>query len=545
MHKVTFKTRPLRVFYDVQKKNFYIIKSGKKTFIKLPASIKTLAAAQKYIGDKFNANVTIQESNHVNPVRYVEYEKPVTKRDKDLYKAFRENSGKYGAIDPRIETPALKEEYDLEQARLAKEAEEKAAREAEVIRAAQENIDRTAALNLLNNIMAEAKNTTGELALTRSENDKLQKITQQLAQDQIGETQLTRRELTKLITDETKLLEQIRNNQLVAPVNPPVINPLPPQPVPIPLPPPQPIIPQPIIPQPVSQPMPIPQPENKIASRHDDLVEFKRKIDQGVLPNVMGVNFSDFGNLDKWNSYSNGLDVLKEFTDYLLDPINKSDTAKIYHSKLPTRGPRYKGPPPLTSQIDQTKFIIKHMTPKEYQSYWTTKDLNLPDLIARQSGNGAILPALWNDQIEDFFEGNPEFGGVISSDEINDLPNKIPMGFIMNLSPSNEEGSHWVACYITGDSVEYFDPFAEPPSDDFKKQITKKIKDMKIPVMLKFKINKIKQQHGNSFRCGYHSIRFLDDRMNGIEFPMASRFGGKLDNSKEGEKKVLEEFSLI
>ena len=161
-------------------------------------------------------------------------------------------------------------------------------------------------------------------------------------------------------------------------------------------------------------------------------------------------------------------------------------------------------------------------------------------------GGGNVLPALWDDQIDEFFDNSPRYGGVISSDQIDSLPNRLPMGFIMNLDASDEPGSHWVAVYMTGDSVEYFDPLAEPPSADFVSRITKKIKNMEIPVMLKLKVNKIAQQHGGSHRCGYHSIRFLDDRMNDIEFPLASRFSDKkINNSKEGEEIIKDEFQLI
>ena len=47
----------------------------------------------------------------------------------------------------------------------------------------------------------------------------------------------------------------------------------------------------------------------------------------------------------------------------------------------------------------------------------------------------------------------------------------MPMGFIMNLDPSDKPGSHWVAVYINGDSIEYFDPLAGPPSEDFVNRI--------------------------------------------------------------------------
>lgn len=155
------------------------------------------------------------------------------------------------------------------------------------------------------------------------------------------------------------------------------------------------------------------------------------------------------------------------------------------------------------------------------------------------------LPALYNDEIEEFFSDRniyPDFGGVISADQIKNLPKRLPIGFIMNLDKSDQPGSHWVAVYINGDSVEYFDPLANPPSESFKKDIKKYLESMHVPILMKFKINKIAQQHGNSARCGFHAIRFLDDRFAGTPYKWSTRFQ---NNSKEGEKTLKQEFDYI
>lgn len=170
-----------------------------------------------------------------------------------------------------------------------------------------------------------------------------------------------------------------------------------------------------------------------------------------------------------------------------------------------------------------------------------------PIFDIRQIGKGANtnLPALYNDEIEEFFSDEnkyPNFGGVISADQISSLPKKLPIGFIMNLDKHDEPGSHWVAVYISGDSVEYFDPLANPPSKEFIRDIKKYIEDMKIPILMKFKINKIAQQHGNSSRCGFHAIRFLDDRFAGTPYKWSTRY---INNSKNGEDAVKKEFEYI
>lgn len=172
-------------------------------------------------------------------------------------------------------------------------------------------------------------------------------------------------------------------------------------------------------------------------------------------------------------------------------------------------------------------------------------------------GSGTKLPALYSDEIEDFFDDEktyPEWGGVISSDQIDELPKKFPIGFVMNLDKSNQKGSHWVAAYISNDAVEYFDPFGKEPSDSFKIDIQKFIKKLKVPVMMKLKVNKVQRQHGNSIKCGYHSMRFLDDRFSGVPFEKATGFRDivEKDNDNDtipdwenGENAIKKEFSYI
>lgn len=174
-----------------------------------------------------------------------------------------------------------------------------------------------------------------------------------------------------------------------------------------------------------------------------------------------------------------------------------------------------------------------------------------------QYGTGKRLPALYSDEIDKFFADDkeyPYFGGVISADEINLLPKKLPLGFIMNLDNADQEGSHWVAVNITNDSIEYFDPFGKDPTEDFKARIQKFLRDLNVPVMFKFKINKVQRQHGNSFKCGYHAMRFLDDRFAGVPFNKATGYENVKngDNEKDilidwknGEKDVNDEFEYI
>ena len=64
------------------------------------------------------------------------------------------------------------------------------------------------------------------------------------------------------------------------------------------------------------------------------------------------------------------------------------------------------------------------------------------------------------------------------------------MGTIINLSHSNEKGSHWVAFFIdtlSSKSLEYYDPLGSP-SKEFMKNIKTVINKLNPDVYLKFKV---------------------------------------------------------
>lgn len=169
-----------------------------------------------------------------------------------------------------------------------------------------------------------------------------------------------------------------------------------------------------------------------------------------------------------------------------------------------------------------------------------------------QTGQGQVepkrnetLPSLYSDEIDDYFRDQPNYSGTIASDQILDLPKTIPQGFVMNLDKSNQPGSHWVGVYICEDSVEYFDPLGNPIPPTIQKDLLSFTRSLDLPYMMKLKVNEIKQQHGNSHRCGYHSIRFVDDRLHDIPFPLTSRYKEDLNQTKKGEGIIKSEFKFI
>lgn len=259
------------------------------------------------------------------------------------------------------------------------------------------------------------------------------------------------------------------------------------------------------------------------------------------------INFNEFKTLDDIRD-------LDMFYNNFIFNQTVDQMWKIWKDDLKTI-PRLKSDP---DKYDKSKAVEKPMreeilsliTPQLIHSKYSGYSEFDKGREKAQLGYGRnLLPPLYNDQIEDYFDKQPEFAGTIASDEINKLPNKIPMGFIMNTDVASGPGEHWVACYINGDSLEYYDPLGDAPDKQFMIDIKKKIEDMNLPVLLKFKVNAVKDQNGNSKHCGYHCIRFLDDRFHGIPYAMTTRYDvnrdGKLDASDDREKSLKEEFKLI
>ena len=154
---------------------------------------------------------------------------------------------------------------------------------------------------------------------------------------------------------------------------------------------------------------------------------------------------------------------------------------------------------------------------------------------------------LWDYQIESMMKGVPNFQGCIAADEVEKLPPNKNMSFIMNLSPTNKSGSHWVACHMDTDNdreIDYYDSFGEEPSIDFLKQMKTLVNKIKPATYLKFKTNKIVDQRANSDTCGWHCMRFILDREHGVPFKETTGYS----NVKQGEekvKKLKEKFGFI
>jgi hypothetical protein len=102
---------------------------------------------------------------------------------------------------------------------------------------------------------------------------------------------------------------------------------------------------------------------------------------------------------------------------------------------------------------------------------------------------------------------DPEFIGAFPSDCLPPLYalNNItkPVKLIVNLDPSSQPGSHWVAIYRRADGVAYyFDTFGRPPPPRIHSWLAKNCKDWK-------SFDKQIQGANDKVSCGYICLTFL------------------------------------
>ena len=179
-------------------------------------------------------------------------------------------------------------------------------------------------------------------------------------------------------------------------------------------------------------------------------------------------------------------------------------------------------------------------------------------------GKGGDGDGLYNDEISKIVKKRiKNYVPVIASDEIDELPRYVArgdkrFGFVINTNPSSSDGSgndgfrtgHWRSIYINNEddypTVEYFDPLSEgkmpPELISMCRRIAMK---MNPSMMFKYKQNMLRRQSKLTSSCGHHSIKFLDDRYNGVPYADATGYTDYMeslnsapDDSRDGEKDI-------
>ena len=106
---------------------------------------------------------------------------------------------------------------------------------------------------------------------------------------------------------------------------------------------------------------------------------------------------------------------------------------------------------------------------------------------------------LTNFDIQKYYQNEPRFNGVYYRDN---LPEKRKNGgYVINLDEYCDNGTHWVALYVSSNDVFYFDSFGTV-------HISKEIKTLISNKNIKTNIFRI-QKH-DSIMCRYFRIGFIN-----------------------------------
>ena len=68
-----------------------------------------------------------------------------------------------------------------------------------------------------------------------------------------------------------------------------------------------------------------------------------------------------------------------------------------------------------------------------------------------------MLPhPLTNFEIQKYYQSEPKFNGVYSRNNLPKIKNKA---YLINLDEFKSTGTHWIALYVNGNNIKYFDNF--------------------------------------------------------------------------------------
>jgi hypothetical protein len=277
-----------------------------------------------------------------------------------------------------------------------------------------------------------------------------------------------------------------------------------------------------------------------------------------------------------------------------LEDIPETPVRTILESELTAKSPEHSPPRPssiLPPKVDVQKFS-KKVLEDQVKNFYTTNDKILPSfadivnanrtskkLVSRDRFDSAVasvmkelkLPesprltpsldsrarsrsrkgdgkfsnwkkGLYDTDIEKILISKTKrFVPVIMADEI---PKLLPyinkgtkdFGFIINSSPSNQEGRHWRACYIDFEKgeIDYYDSLVSQPSKQFLKDIKLLIDKVNPNFYLKLKVNMIKDQSDSTNNCGFFCIKFIEDMIRGKKF----KYACNCDEAKLGEYEI-------
>ena len=298
--------------------------------------------------------------------------------------------------------------------------------------------------------------------------------------------------------------------------------------------------------------------------KEDELVKIIGEVEKrNITPNLNNVK----GYIDEFYKTSNYTGITpQKFNNAKVEYVKKRQKEMEYARKMPPPAPS----PKKTGVFGMQDFPTD--TESEAGSVLFTKGERAKGMLESETEGaqeskttgGGDGDGLYNDEIEKIVKKRiKNYVPVIAADEINELPRYVArgdkrFGFVINTNPSTSDGSgndgyrtgHWRAVYINNEddypTVEYFDPLAEGKMPQELITMTRKIAmKMNPEMMFKYKQNMLRRQSKLTSSCGHHSIKFLDDRFNGVPYADATGYTDYMeqhssapDDSHDGEKDI-------
>ena len=102
---------------------------------------------------------------------------------------------------------------------------------------------------------------------------------------------------------------------------------------------------------------------------------------------------------------------------------------------------------------------------------------------------------LTNFEIQRYYQSKPKFHGLYSR---NNLPKIKDGAYVINVDECKSIGNHWIALYVNGNNIIYFDSFG------VEHEIKKSMRNKNVMT------NIYRIQAHDSIMCGYFCIGFID-----------------------------------
>lgn len=253
--------------------------------------------------------------------------------------------------------------------------------------------------------------------------------------------------------------------------------------------------------------------------------------------------------LDEAGNETSNIDPVK--LEFATSELNKKGTVALYKQIL--KNEEKKDPTEINTKAGLNFFVpkIRAVDPvaakKEITRVELVTEAQIRHLLPKGSGKKERW-GLYDSEINKKMGHWNHFIGTIMRDELPEVLEEAAknryekFGLILNTQAAHEgNGKHWVALYVdllNDKEICYFDSFGDPPHNEVEEAIKNYVDRLKLPYMLRFKVNSNQLQDNDSSTCGAHAMNFLEDMFTGESFGNATGYEQKKNLIQESEKRA-------